>query len=327
MAKSVPGAAPWRAKNAAMYDVQTIEQWSRGVAHLPESRALVDIAIRSVYGEEANQISLLDLLSSITGVGGDFNTLIGSAQSVRFVGGPQQMSKLLANHLGDRVLLRQPVTAIDRDGEFTVHTERAEIRARRVILAVPKVLLPTIDFRPQLPAIYRQLFQRQPMGATIKVNVVYATPFWRGRGLNGSVVADSEPIQVVYDNSPPHGRPGVLVGFLEGSYGRAHLHQTKAQRRRAVIDCLVRYFGAEARHATGYHELAWARERYTEGAYGSFSPPGVLTGLGPLLPDRLDGIVFAGADFSGSWPGYMDGAIGSGYAAAEATQNSLRGAH
>ena len=51
------------------------------------------MAIRGVYGEEASQISLMDLLAEITGVGGDFNTSIGSAQSTRFVGGPQQMSE------------------------------------------------------------------------------------------------------------------------------------------------------------------------------------------------------------------------------------------
>jgi monoamine oxidase len=161
------------------------------------------------------------------------------------------------------------------------------------------------------------------MGATIKVNVVYHKPFWRGQGLSGSVVADSGPIQVTYDNSPPDGHPGVIVGFLEGKYGRRHLHQSKSERRKAVIDCLVRYFGAEARHATGYHEKVWAKDRWAEGAYGSFNPPGVLTGLGPLLPDDLGGIAFAGADFSATWPGYMDGAIGSGHAAAEAVISSL----
>ena len=49
--------------------------------------------MRAVYGEEPSEISLLDLLAAITGVGGDYNTLIGSAQSIRFVGGPQQLSE------------------------------------------------------------------------------------------------------------------------------------------------------------------------------------------------------------------------------------------
>src|SRR5438093_379636 len=79
---------------------------------------------RGVYGGEATQISLLDLLSAVTGVGGDFNTLIGDAQSIRFVGGPQQFSKKLAARLGRTVRLHSPVRAIDRGRAVTLHTAR-----------------------------------------------------------------------------------------------------------------------------------------------------------------------------------------------------------
>jgi monoamine oxidase len=66
-----------------------------------------------VYGDEAEQISLLDWLQAISGVGGDVNTLIGSAQSSRFVGGPQQLSQKLAQRLGAAVRLGVAVGAVD----------------------------------------------------------------------------------------------------------------------------------------------------------------------------------------------------------------------
>lgn len=326
MAASVPAGRPWAASEAGSYDVQTIEQWAQQHCHLAESRSLVDVAIRSVYGDEANQISLLDLLSCITGVGGDFNTLIGSAQSVRFVGGPQQLSKRLAAALGSRVRLGHAVTAVDRESRhITVHTDHGQFSARRLVLALPKPVIPTIVFRPTLPPSYAQFFQRQPMGSTIKINAVYEKPFWRARGLSGSVVSDTGPIEVVYDNSPPDGRPGVLVGFMEGRNGRAHYDRSRAERRHAALECFVRYFGAAARRPIAYHDMVWAKERYTTGAYGTFNPPGVLTGLAAAADRPLDGTVFfAGADNSGSWPGYMDGAIGSGRDAAAAVIKSLR---
>ena len=59
------------------------------------------------------------------------------------------------------------------------------------------------------------------MGATIKVNAIYAKPFWRGRGLSGYALGDRGPIRLAYDNSPPSGSPGVLVSFFEGSDGTA----------------------------------------------------------------------------------------------------------
>ncbi len=206
----------------------------------------------SVYGEDPALISLLDLLASIQGVGGDFNTLIGDAQTTRFVGGPQQLSKGLAKKLTGSILLGQEVVGIERGHErVTVVTRGDAFVGRRAILTPPSPVLDTLRYRPALPPAYDQLLQRQPMGAVTKVNAIYDEPFWRADGLNGSVVSDTGPIRVVFDNSPPGGRPGVLVGFFEGNASRAAFGSTPAQRRSAALDCFERYFGARARSPIG----------------------------------------------------------------------------
>lgn len=319
MAAGVSAAAPWKASGAGGFDIQTIEQFSHAQCQTAEARLLVDVAIRGVYGEDATQISLLDLLSAISGVGGDFNTLIGSAQSTRFVGGPQQLSKALAARLHDRVRLRHIVSRIESHGRrTTVVTDHGDFRGRAIIVTAPKPAIMHIQFNPQLPPAYAQYFQRQPMGATIKVNAIYDKPFWREQGLSGSVVSDTGPIEVVYDNSPHDGKPGVLVGFMEGSQGRSQFAKSAAARRHDALACFERYFGARAAKPKSYHDMVWARERFTLGAYGTFNPPGVLTGLGRLADGPVGDIHFAGSDSSPTWPGYMDGAIGSGEHAAHA---------
>src|SRR2546423_3777652 len=175
MASTVPAAAPWTAPQAGDWDIQTVSKWVMDNLHTAEARDLAALAIRGVYGEEATQISLLDLLSAVTGVGGDFNTLIGDAQSIRFVGGPQQLSRKLAARLGRVVRLDCPVRAIAYDrNEVTLATARGNFRARRTILTPPKPVIAAIRFTPQLPPGYDQLLQRQPMGSVIKVNAVYA---------------------------------------------------------------------------------------------------------------------------------------------------------
>jgi monoamine oxidase len=325
MASGVSAREPWKASEALAYDIQTIEQWSRSQLKTSEGRHLVDVAIRGVYGEDATQISLLDLLAAISGVGGDFNTLIGSAQSTRFVGGPQQMSKKLAASLHHWVRLRHVVTEVHHHARHAVvHTAHGTFHAKRLIIAVPKPAVARIRFTPELPPAYVQYLQRQPMGATIKVNAIYPTPFWRKQGLSGSVVSDTGPIEVVYDNSPPDGHPGVLVGFMEGRYGRAQFNKSPHARRRAALASFARYFGAKAAHPSAYHDMVWAHERYTLGAYGSFNPPGVLTGLGRLVDGPVAHIHFAGGDNSPQWPGYMDGAIRSGEQAAAVVLRTLR---
>jgi monoamine oxidase len=173
-----------------------------------------------------------------------------------------------------------------------------------------------LRFAPSLPPALDQLLQRQPMGAVTKVHAIYAEPFWRAEGLSGTVVSRVGPVEVVYDNSPPGGRPGVLVGFFEGGASRRAFAAGAAGRQEQALDCFARYFGGRARHPTDFHQLQWASERFTRGAYGAYNPPGVLTSLGALAGGPVGRIHFAGDGTSPEWPGYMDGAIRSGERAA-----------
>jgi len=317
MAASVSSATPWTAAKAAIWDVQSVTAWIESQAHTEEARELIELAIRAVYGEDPGQVSLLDLLSAISGVGGEVNTLTGSAQSLRFVGGPQQMSIDLAARLSHPVRLSSPVRRVELGERLTLHTEHAKFHARHAIFTAPKPVIARIIFSPELPPAYSQYLQRQPNGATIKIQAVYATPFWRASGLNGSVVSLTGPIQVVYDNSPPDGSPGVLVGFAEGNLARALFALSAEQRRAEVLASLARYFGPAALKTTGYADMVWATEAFTLGAYGSFNPPGVLTSLGAAVQGPASNVHFAGADYSPEWSGYMEGAIRSGTAVAE----------
>ena len=318
MAGEVPADKPWTAPHANDWDIITVGDWIQENNHTAEARDLAKLALRGIYGEEAAQISLLDLLSAITGVGGDFNTMIGDAQTIRFEGGPQQLSTKLAAALGKAVVKRSSaVTAIQQAGKkITVHTAKQAYQARRVVLAIPKPLIARIVFDPALPATHDQYLQRQPMGSVVKVNAVYDRPFWRDQGLSGTATSDTGPIQITYDNSPRDGRPGVLVGFMEGNESRRLFGASAGARRQAALGSFARYFGQAAARPTAYVDRVWARERYTRGAYGSFNPPGVLTSLGEAASGPAGRLHFAGADFSPVWPGYMDGAIRSGERAA-----------
>jgi len=316
MATEVPLREPWTAPRAGQWDATTVADWIAENNQDAEARELAGLAIRGTYGEEGSQISLLDLLSAIVGVGGDFNTLIGSAQSIRFAGGPQQMSVRLAAQLGRAVRTGTPVTAVEQGATVIVHTAQERVRARRAILTPPKPVIGRLAFFPPLPPAYDQILQRQPMGSVTKVNAIYDTPFWREAGLNGQVVSDTGPLEIVYDNSPPDGRPGVLVGFMEANQSRAQYGASAAARREAALGSLVRYFGDAARRPRAYVDMVWDREPYTRGAYGTFNPPGVLTSLGPAAAGPVGALHFAGDGTSPQWPGYMDGAIRSGEAAA-----------
>jgi monoamine oxidase len=317
MAAQVPDQ-PWKAAKADQWDSETVETFVEANAHTADARWLIQLVIEGVYGAEAGEVSLLDLLSTIRSVGGNVFTLVGGAQSTRFVGGTQQLSQRLAAELGGRVVLGAPVRAIHHhlSGSLVVESGRGEWQAKRALVAVPPPLVDRIEFQPRLLPSHAQLAQRQPMGTAIKCNAVYQRPFWRPRGLNGFVISDTGPVKIAYDNSPPDGSPGVLVGFFEGSAGSDFYDRSRQARRTAALQSFARYFGAAALHPTSYLELVWAAEPYTRGAYGSYNPPGVLTSIGHVAGQPVGAVHFAASELTTRWIGYMDGAIRSGERAA-----------
>ncbi len=326
MAKTVPLERPWAAADAHDWDGQTLETFRRANGLGSGASSLFDLGIEAVFACEPRDISLLHVLFYIHSAGnakspGTFERLIntaGGAQDSRFVGGSQLVSIKLAQHLGRRVLLSQPVRRITQSPTgVVVTTDHLTAHGKCVIVTGPPALTALIDYEPILPALRAQLTQRFPQGSAIKVEAVYPRPFWRQHGLAGQVTSDTGPIKITFDNSPPEGTPGVLLGFVEGHDARVFSTLSAAERRKRAIACFVRYFGAQAAHPKGYIEMNWSEERWTRGCYVGYTPPGVLTEYGPWIRKPFGRIHWAGAETSDRWNGYMDGAVRSGERAAK----------
>ena len=189
----------------------------------------------------------------------------GGAQESRFVGGSQLVSMRLAARLGHRVVLGTPVRRISQDRSgVSVQSDGGTWRGKRAVVAIPPTLAGRIDYEPALPALRDGLTQRVPQGSVIKYEAVYPTPFWRGSGLSGYVNSDQPPVHLTYDNSPPSGKPGVLLGFVEGSEARRMGTLSAAARRRAVIQLagvcasaflLIAVFGTLIALSIGLHTM------------------------------------------------------------------------
>jgi monoamine oxidase len=198
------------------------------------------------------------------------------------------------------------------------------VAADRVVVALPPTLCARIDWRPAMPAMRDQLTQRMPMGTVIKVQCVYDEPFWRKDGLAGQATSDTGPVKVTFDNSPPDGKVGVLMGFIEGTDGRLAQRMSLAERRKGVIESFARYFGDKARKVEQYVEKSWAAEEWTRGCYAGYFPPGVWSDYGPELRAPVGRIHWAGTETAEEWNGYMDGAVRSGHRVAKEVRAALR---
>ncbi|HBQ10331.1 MAG TPA: hypothetical protein DEF51_03760, partial [Myxococcales bacterium] len=136
------------------------------------------------------------------------------------------------------------------EDDVLIHTDAGDVRARRVIMAIPPALADRIDFAQPLPAMRDQLLQRMPMGSAIKCIAVYERPFWRERGLSGEGLSDRGPVRLTFDDSSHDGAQHALVGFLLGETARAWTGRDPDARRAAVLESLARLFGPEALRPT-----------------------------------------------------------------------------
>lgn len=326
MAKQVRPEAPWEAPHAARWDAETVFSWTRRHMRTALGRSILDLSCEAVWAADSADVSLLHFLAYANS-GGGLTSLIsteGGAQQSRIVGGSQLIALRMAEHLGDRVLYDAPITRVDHASGVRVSGPTVDVSARAAIVAMSPALAGRLTYEPVLPADRDQLTQRMPNGSVIKCMAVYEEPFWRAAGLSGQVTSDRGPVRVTFDNSPPQGGRGVLLGFLEGDYARRLGRAEPAEREAAVIDCFVRFFGERAARPLQYVEKNWSAEQYTRGCYGAFLPPHTWTAFGHALRAPIGSLHWAGAETATEWMGYMDGAIQSGERAAAEVQQHLQ---
>jgi monoamine oxidase len=319
LARRVSAQAPWETPGAAALDSQTVATWMRRNMRTRLGRSLLELGIEAVWAAEPEDLSLLHMLFYIRSAGGLdllFDTE-GGAQERRFVGGSQLVSIRLAERLGDAVVLGAPVRRIEQSaaGVF-VQADGLVVRARRAIVAIAPPLAARIAYGPPMPGHRDQLTQHMPLGTVAKCMAIYDEPFWRAQGLSGQGLSLTGPIRLTYDNSPPDGSPGVLLGFLEGRHARNWGQATPADRRDAVLRTFTTLFGPRAASPERYVERLWAEEEWTRGCYGCHLPPGAWTAYGSSLWAPVGRIHWAGAETATVWNGYMDGAVSSGERAA-----------
>ena len=307
----------------------------RRTAVTPQFRKLVPVATRPIFGAEPRELSLLFVLFYIASSGNEenagtfernFNTRDG-AQMCRFVGGSQLICQKVARKLGRSVVLGSPVRADrpERPRGVTVHSDRVEVEAKRVIVAVPPTLTGRIDYQPGLPAERDQLIERLPAGDADQ-----------GRGrLRPAVLArrgaerDGGLEPRARSTRPSTTRPRTAA--------RASCSASSAATRRGAS---ARSPPAERRAARG-RQLRRSSSAPRPRIRASTSRPTGRARTGPAAarwrsPARarcwptarrcaqpVGRIHWAGTETSTYWNGYMDGAVRSGERAAHEVLDRL----
>jgi monoamine oxidase len=125
-------------------------------------------------------------------------------------------------------------------------------------------------------------------------------------------VSENGPVKVTFDVTPESGTPGIIMGFLGGHEARVWQNRAARNRREAVLDQFVHFFGPEARQPREVVEFNWSTEVWSRGCPVAVLGPGTLVDFGTELRKPVGRIHWAGTETSTYWNGYMDGAVRSG---------------
>jgi len=325
MATKVPVDAPWTAPDALAWDSQTMDTWKQSNFSDAAGLTALDIIAEQVWGAEPRELSLLYAVWYVAQAGdestpGSFLRLItttGGAQESRFIGGSQLVSIEMAKRLAGSVMLNAPARRIVQSPTgVVVECDGGSFAGRHVVVAMPPALAGLIDYQPALPPLRSQLTQRFPSGSYAKVEAVYDKPFWRDSGLTGQAFGD-QTVGATFDQTPPDGSPGVLIGFIGGNYARQWYTLDADGRRQATLESFATYFGSAALQAQDYVEGMWTSDIWSRGDPVGSAPPGVLIGFGTALRAPVGRIHWAGTETADYWIGYMEGAVRSGQRAAQ----------
>jgi len=327
LAKKIPADNPWDYKHAKQYDALSLDAYIRKLSRTKNCYKVIRAGLETVFASELNELSLLHALFYIKS-GRDLNTLLSienGAQQHRIKGGMQTLANQMSKPFLSHIHFNCPVTQmLQSESSVKVSGPNFSFEAKKVIVAIPPVLIKNINFTPTLPLRKLQLLDKLSMGIVGKVFGVYAKPFWRNNGFSGQVVTDElNPFQTLFDASPAGADYGVLLAFCLANRARDFFALGQKQRKEIALRNFTKYFGAEAANPLHYIDHCWADEAWSKGCFAALYPTGAWTNFQDTLAETFGHIHWAGTETSKVWYGYIEGAVLAGERAAKEVIDSI----
>ncbi|WP_175828886.1 flavin monoamine oxidase family protein [Burkholderia cepacia] len=326
LSRDVPSGAPWTSPRVGELDQLSVGDWLAKQNIKPEDQVGWNASVILSGGAAPAKMGLLHFLSMVNSADCDYfqlDSIKHSAQETRFIGGSQILSIKMAQELGEKVRLSSPVRQISdwNSDVVTLHTDYEVVRARRVIIAIHPALCHQVQFNPPLPEKRAALQRAWPAHSPArKTAMVYRRPFWRDKGLNGSIFQVNGPILWAFDNSPPGGEIGVINAFLKGAMVPSEANAAKEMQTQFYAQA----WGREALAPIAYHDQDWSKVDPWTITCVSAIPPGFWSKHGEALRPPCGNLIWSGTETANIWAGYMDGAVRSGHHSALQVLNTLR---
>ena len=290
------------------------------IGFTPDDLRLRDLMDSTDFGESIRHVSAFAALAEYA------ESSPKNEMDYKMTGGNSRLANDLARRIGvDYVKLEMRVDAIrQRRGNVMVdawlpsHID-TQIRpdtytADAVICTVPIQSLLKIKFDPPLPTVQRNAAEQLVYSRISKNSVVYSDRFWKEE--NFSMVSDTTSHFYFHSTQSQPGKEGILTAYAVGEKADVLSSQSDERRMRIVANDISALDGDAPKKARRIISYAWQRDPFTDGAYALYKP-GQWFGIRPILQRPHGKVLFAGEHLA-DWQGFMEGAIETGEAAAEA---------
>ena len=307
-----PEAADWPSAEYRRYDRMTFAEFLRHQGASPGAASILRLGLADQLGEGADAVSALNMLREAAP-----RALVKDASFIR--GGSDTFPRAFASRLGSRIQYGSPVVAIeqDTDGVRAICSRQgshATFSAEYLICAAPFAVLRRITFSPTFPLDKREAITQIGNTSVVRVFLQTRKRFWEEEGLSGSATTDM-PIMTTYDKA--HylpGTRGILEAYVAGAHARKLSEMTESNQLEFTLKQMEQLYPTVRQHYEGGTSVCWDNDEWARGAYAWFKP-GQLEKWLKVIPRPEGRIHFAG-DHTSPWPGWMNGALQSGYRAA-----------
>lgn len=289
-------------------------------------RTLIEVAFTTEMGLDCEEQSALNFLTFIDPATERFRVFGDSDERFHLRGGNDRIVQALGAKLDDAIATGTALEALRQsaDGAYTLSFRRGaaafEVRARRVVLALPFTTLRHVRLEVQLPPAKRRAVAELGYGSNAKLMIGFDERIWRTRHSSSGSSYSDLPLQTTWETSRMQpGRAGLLTNFTGGRHGLDLGRGTPKQQADLAAGQLEAIFPgiAAARGGAGEARFHWPSFPWALGSYACFRP-GQWTSLRGAIGERVGELHFAGEHCAFDNQGFMEGGVESGEAAAQA---------
>jgi monoamine oxidase len=311
----IPLLTPWLSENALVMDQKSLANWIDTTISNKKARRLIKQTAEGELCKPAEEVSLLQALSSARATGSfqQAEQVEDGVMRDRIAGGAQGVSLYLFDQMKECVKLNFPVTFVEQLADhLDLGNEHMRVRAKKIIITAPYAVVKKIKFAPALPLAKQLLINTMEMGTVLKIHALYDTPFWRDVQFNGSSMCLDERIELTVDNSVAGSTKGILTSLIHAQRAKQLLGMPDQERKDFVLNSYANLFGEKAHKPIFYHDYSFSKNPWIGGAYTGFYQPGIFSQYGEHISKPCGNIHWAGTETATEFKGFMEGAVRSG---------------